>query len=206
MRTRTRKIALGTLMMLVIGAFATHHLMGQDADQGRPESPGSLEVVQDESSMEEKIARYLRTEKELKLEETYLDAEKKDKVILMGWAGGQDAPEFKIFIDTQATARTPDGRVAERMIRIKGIIILPKSAKTFAARQRILELNNRFLQKVWAPDRVLLDSDGDVVFETSLNSLPGAPVSLLTIDDALFRMLKSRKNYYKQLRTVVDLD
>ena len=163
-----------------------------------------LYPVQDESSLERKIANYIKAKS--KVEAVYkFFGEKNDDLYLQYTLIPQGAPRVRLAVDTMVSGRQ-QGRVSERVIKVSTYYVLPASAKTPEARRKILELNNTWHQKKWMPGRVFIDTDGDIAMETFVN-IPGAdtPVHAELIRDIILRTNSVWSEYYKQLAATVNL-
>ena len=146
-----------------------------------------LTVVQDESTMEQVIARHLRTTHQLQVDEKnpkgndlWLDLPMK----------GDPMPGFHIRIDTQPLNRDPSGTVIER-----GILVTLLTGITVSGTQvdRLSRLLNDFNRRK-AFSSAFIDTDRQIVLEWILNVLPpGLPTEyaydIVAREDKLWRGL-----------------
>jgi hypothetical protein len=125
-----------------------------------------LTVVQDESSMEQTIERYLKATYQMTVSEKV----KGDDLWLELPMKGDPAPSYRLLIDTQALNKDRSGRVIERGVRIQALtgIKVPETRRTAVLRV----LNNFNRDKVFAA--VYVDTDGEVMLDWTLNVMaPG---------------------------------
>jgi hypothetical protein len=165
-----------------------------------------LRVTQDESSLEKQIEAWLRTVKKVPgTQIKYLDEEKQDAGVIVP-VDCEGVPPLKVVIDTAPSGHGADGKVTERVISVDSYYVLPDSVKTAAARAKLLELNNKWLSEQGSPDKVYIDSDGDVYFSTSIN-IPGPEVSVNAelVFDAIARMRPFWEGYYPLLKKELNL-
>ncbi len=162
-----------------------------------------LRVTQDESSMELQLAEYLEATEGWFCRKIDNPAGGDDVILQFPFKLGDGIPKVDLLIDTSPSA-TEHGQVTERAVRVWFWHELPDEAKDYDTRQKVLELNNRWMQEHWAPARIVIDPDGDLIFETWVN-VPGedAPMHAEAVRDAVIRLLSAWKDYSGQLRRVV---
>lgn len=169
---------------------------------GEKADPEPLTVVQDESAVEKRIRAYLLRQ-DYVVHTEYLDEEMEDLVLLLTFGGEEGVPDITFEIDTFSTAHDD----SERGIRIMALYELPDKAKTPAERRKILEINNEYMREKWAPDRIYLNGNGDIVLQSSLNMLSeGGPVHLANVEDLLVRAAIGWKDYWTKLRMEADVE
>ena len=148
-----------------------------------------LTLVQDESSMELQIEKYLKTEHQLTLTEKRTG----DDLWLNMAMKGDPMPVYRIAIDTQPLNKDKAGRVIERGIRIQAFTGVKVSEEKRAAATRVVNDFNR--DKVFSA--VYVDTDGEIVLDWTLNVMePGLdPIyvfNVLSREDRLWRELYPR--------------
>lgn len=183
-------------------------LCGQaSGEEASPSSPGKmLSVCEDDSSIEEAIADYIKAKKGWKLRYEYRGPDRKDLVLRCEfWFEG--VPSLRVAIDTAVSGRNPeDGSVSEMVILIRSLYETPQRAKGKQTQLDIIQAINRWHRKVWAPGHMQLDSDGDIVLSTTIN-IPGkeSAVPAEMVVDAINRMGASWYRFYKEeLRRLVE--
>ncbi len=164
-----------------------------------------LGVAPDESLLEEKIEQYLAGRAQWQAERRYLDEAKTDLALAyrLPLTLDPDGPTLMVLVDTQPSAGGDE--VTERAISISSFLVLPDEHKTPETLARIRQYNNDWLQRKWAPDRVFLDRDDDVQFETWVN-IPAAetPVHAELVYDAIARMRSGFTEYSDGLNDVLE--
>jgi hypothetical protein len=126
-----------------------------------------LVVVQDESSMEQTIERYLKDKHQLIINEKFL---KPDDLYLELPMKGEDVPgmpAYRIQIDTQALNRNDSGLILERGVRIQLLTGIKVPADKWVAAMRAINDFNR--RKTFSATYV--DEDGEIVLDWTLNVL-----------------------------------
>jgi hypothetical protein len=163
-----------------------------------------LTVAQDEASVEQAIAAYLKQKDGLEGAVKAFRGNEKD-LYLSYELKGDTAPKFTLVIDTEVTGGVKE-KVQSRAVRLYGYFELPASAKTAEARRKILELNNAWCQDMWVPNRIYLDKDGDVCLETYIN-IPDAQHGIHPeeVRDAFHRTRNILDRYYQRLSETVSL-
>ncbi len=150
-----------------------------------------LTVVQDETSMERVIERYLKENHQLIIEEKTLDS---DDLYLELPFKGDPMPKFRMAIDTQPLNRGEDGEVIERgvLVNLYTDVRIPK--EDFA---RAMEAINDWNRKK-AFSSIYIDTDGEVVCCWILNVLPeGLPTEY--VYDTVARLQNIWKGLYPVL-------
>ncbi|MCX5790597.1 MAG: YbjN domain-containing protein [Elusimicrobia bacterium] len=147
-----------------------------------------LTVTQDERSMEESIARYLRARHSLIVTEKVAEGEDLYLVVPMK---GDPMPKFGINIDTQCTNRGADGKVIERAVRVLTLTGVKVPAEKQDTVLRIINDFNRRRNF----SAVYIDTDREVVLDWTLNVLSvGLPIEY--VYDSLARENKSWHELY----------
>jgi hypothetical protein len=154
-------------LMTMIAAVACLALWGCASPQRQAGVAGAaahadddkLVVVQDESSMEQTIERYLKdkhqlviNEKFLKPDDLYLELPMKGEVV-------PGMPAHRIQIDTQALNKDDNGRILERGVRITLLTGITVPADKWVAAMRAINDFNR--RKTFSATYV--DNDGEVI-------------------------------------------
>jgi len=195
------------LMAVVVIALALG--LGVWASQGGDEfdmssSAWLLYPVQDESSVETTIARYIKQKMNIKADVKFLDDDMSDLAIYYPILP-RDAPHLQVRIDTMSARKKAD-RIVERVIILKAYYVMPDAAKTPETRQKILEASNEYMLKYWIPDRIILDRNGDIVIQTLINIADkNAPIHCEAVVDGLTRMLGGWSSYYEMLDEAIGL-
>ncbi|HTX64224.1 MAG TPA: YbjN domain-containing protein [Opitutaceae bacterium] len=170
--------------LLLLAAAAA--ILGPAAAPTRAQDD-QLVVVQDESSMEQTIERYLKANHQLVITEKH-DGD--DLWLELPMKGGP-MPGYRITIDTQSLNKDPSGRVLERGVRLQALtgIKVPE-----ARRGAVLRLLNDFNRdKVFSA--VYLDNDEEIVLDWTLNVLaPGLATEY--VYDAVYREDKLWRELY----------
>ena len=201
-----RKIVVSVgLVCVLLGAGIWAAEEAEDAEAFDMTSPEwLLRPVQDESSAEKTIAKYIRQKMDINAEVRFLDDEMEDMVLYYP-LNPDDAPNLRVKIDTYSTRETED-RIAERVISLTTWYIMPEEAKTAKMRQKTLEVFNAHMLEYWIPDRFMIDGDGDIQIETFIN-IPdeNAPVHCECVLDSLMRMLSGWSRCYRSLDEEINL-
>jgi len=166
-----------------------------------------MRVVDDEESIEKRIASYFK--QQYNIEAEYLFAEEDDlylQYVLSSEDG--DYPDILVYIDSQPSATSEvDGqtKVIERRVTVSAFYILSDEFKTPDVRATLLEKINLWHIGRWVPQRIYLDRDGDIVMESSFN-IPGDsyPVHVEIIGDQILRMNSAWREFYSDLADVFD--
>jgi hypothetical protein len=123
-----------------------------------------LTVTQDESSMEQAIERYLKTNHDMIINEKTFDPD--DLWLELPWRG-DPMPKYRMTIDTQMLNKDSEGRVIERGVRVQGqtAVFVPE-----VRRDAVLRVINDFnRRKVFSA--IYLDNDGQIMLDWTLNVL-----------------------------------
>jgi len=193
----TTFLAIAIVGVLAAGTWSALAEHGSDPFATDPQ--WQLTVVQDESSMEESIAAFLKARTDWKVKRLYLDEAEED--LMLEYAFTFDAvPEIELRIDTEVSGHVDNDTVTERLIRVFFFHELPDTAKTPEVIVQMLAFNNMYLFNRFAPDRILIDEDGDLFFATTIN-LPGPMVSVHgeMVYDAVVRMVDEWQEYWPKL-------
>lgn len=185
---------------VVLGALLLTVLTGGGAvlGQSKVSADDLIFVVQDETAVEQQIKAYFER-KEYKCTMIFLGENEDDGVLQVPW-GLDPEPDLDVYVDTLIAARDGDD-VTERVIRVFAWYKLPEALKTPEARRRILELNNQYMEEKWAPARIVIDKDGDILLETFVN-IPAqkVPIHAEMINDVMLRLLNGWGNYWEVLK------
>jgi len=171
-----------------IGLLVTVSLCGAAADtrSSAGSAPSMLTVAQDESSVEEAIATYLRSRG---LVVGYVNASanqrEEDRVLILPYGGPSEIPNFRILIDTQPSNRDPSSQtVTERVVFVRlltGTYVKPGHESA------LLGCLNNYHQRFWA-GRFFVDTDRELVADWPLNILAsGLPAEV--VHDAVLRLV-----------------
>ncbi len=164
-------------------------------------SRGLLFVVQDESSLEEQIAGYLETvHGYTSVERRTFNNAPNDLFVAAPISAGS-APPLLVRADTFPI----EGHRQGRSIRIYAFYVLPDSAKTPQAVDRLLELNNSYHIREY-PSRFCIDNDGDILIEQWIR-IPNAavPVHAELVAEAFRSMGKNWETYWAGLSKELNL-
>jgi hypothetical protein len=194
---------VGTLVLVAIVVVGVLLLPATRSARSQPKATVEplLRVCQDESTLEKAIEAYLRVTKGVTDREIgYNDKDKKQDMLVAYPVSVDNAPNIRVVIDTMVAEKDKDGKVRERVIGVQTFYILPASAKTPQARQKILELCNTWMCDHWSPGCIFLDEDGDLCLRTVLN-IPGPdiPVHAEMVFDAIARMRPVWQAFYPLL-------
>ncbi len=152
-----------------------------------------LTVVQDESSMEQSIARYLRHAHHLVVEEK-TQAQDKGDVYLEVPPKDELSSKLRMTIDTQPLNRDKDNKVTERGILIS--LFTGVSVKKEEVAKVQTAINDFTRRRMFSS--IFIDSDGELVCTWSLNVLSqGLPTEY--VFDALARVANAWKMLYPEL-------
>ena len=207
MKTTWKSYVLSLTAMLIAMCPVATVIYGHTKENSTKSAKDSqlLFPAADERSIEEKLARFLREKHDLKSSLQLIDKKDGDYAVILPFSF-TETPNITICIDTQVSATRKTGGIHGRLVLISFQYVLPDWAKkNDTACEYILRLNNRWLRQSWVPDRLFLDEDNDLRFETNLNiPSPDVPLHAEMIFDALFRMLSSWKAYYAELKCGLD--
>jgi hypothetical protein len=170
------------LILLIVAATA---LGSWSAATARAQDE-MLTVVQDESSMEQTIERYLKATQQMVVNEKRSG----DDMWLELPMKGEPMPSYRLTIDTQSLNKNNKGRVIERGVRIQALTGIKVPDARRAAVLRVLNNFNR--DKVFSA--VYVDTDGEVMLDWTLNVMaPGLHVEyvydVVVREDKLWREL-----------------
>jgi len=157
-----------------------------------------MRPVNDESSIEKMIARYMKKVDQVEAELRFI-GDSEDDLALLYQLKPKAAPVMKCGVDTQVSGGEP-GHVAERVVKITCFYVLPEKFKTPAMRAKLFEAINKYHQKYWMPQRFYLDKDGDIVVDNAIN-IPGKefPVHVELVRDVLLRTVSGWNGFYQIL-------
>jgi len=139
-----------------------------------------LTVTQDESSMEATIARYLKARYDVDADVKQLA--EGDQALAVN-VSAKDAPDVRVVVDTQSSARTPDGStITERTVTM----MVYTGVKVPAAKRcAVLEAINHLVAGNWF-SAAYLDEDDEVTLQWSVNVMKeGLPTDYVA--DAVIR-------------------
>jgi hypothetical protein len=166
-----------------------------------------MRVVDDEESIEKRIATYFKQQYDVEAE--YLFAAEDDLYLqyVLSSANG-DYPDILVYIDSQPSATTEvngEQKVIERRVTVSAFYILPDEFKTDEVRASLLEKINLWHMGRWVPQRIYLDGDGDIVMESNFN-IPGDsyPVHVEIVGDQILRMNSAWQEFYSDLSDVFE--
>jgi hypothetical protein len=185
---RNRSLLLMLAVATLLFAFAIAAQAGDD----------QLKVVQDESSMEQTIERYLKANHQLVVNEKTLEED--DLYLELPYEKSDTIPGFRITIDTQSLNKDPDsGEILERgiLINLYTGISIPKEDYAKA-----LEAINEWNRKK-AFSSIFIDTDGEVVCCWVLNVMSeGLPTEY--VFDTVYRVQLNWKNLYPLLTEAIN--
>ena len=160
--------------------------------------------AQDESSVETKIAKYIKKKRGVQAEVKFID-EAMSNLAIYYPSGGGEIPRIKVRINSQSAAKV-DGKITERVVFVSAWYVMPTASKKPEVRRKILEVNNQYMTKYWIPDHITLDSDGDIQLQTMINiSDQKAPVHCEAVLDSIMRLANGWQTYYKLLDEAIGL-
>jgi len=197
MKTRTLAVLLFTCMLLLVAGLAA---AAQDKSAGKEVAKQDklLTVVQDEKSMEQTIARYLRTAHSLIVDEKYAPKDPEDLYLELPYKG-DPMPKFRITVDSQPLNRDKNSnKVIERgvLINLYTDVRVPKD-KTDAAMVAINEWNRKK-----AFSSIYIDTDGEVICCWILNVLNDG-LATEYVYDAVARVQNIWKGLYPSLSEAI---
>ncbi len=185
--------------------------MGEDAGgkKGSEVSAGSqwlLFPAQDESSVELKIAKYLK-EKEGTDAVMVNIADSGTDLVCMYAVDPTVGPRLIVVIDTHVARLDKEtGKVTARCVEVSGHYELPDSVKTSAAQAKLLEYMNSWHQNHFAPGHICLGKDGNLELATYIViPSPEVPVHAEMVRDSLYRTTVVWGEFYAQMAKTVDL-
>lgn len=201
-----RKIVVLAGLVCVSTGLGTWVSASEDAEETFDISSPEwlLRPVQDESSLERTIAKYIRQKMDINAEVRFLDDDMEDMAIYYP-LNPDEAPDLRVKVDTYSS-RDDGDQVAERVISLTAWYVMPDEAKTPELRQKTLEVLNSQMLQFWTPDRFMIDGDGDIQIETFIN-IPHqqAPVHCECVLDSLMRMTSGWNRCYLALDDAIDL-
>lgn len=192
MSARTALLAI-TLTALVFLGGAPTPAIGQD------EGAALLFPTSSDRDLENQIGAYLEANKGWKVDRTLYKGNEDDVLLKVGFNWDDGVPTVNYTVDAIASGRNEADEVTETRIRIATYYKLGITAD-HAMRSRALEALNEYHEKYWMPHRVYLDSDGDVIFESSLN-IPGifSPMHAEVVADAIARSNSGWRTLHEHL-------
>ncbi len=186
-----------TLHGIVIGLVVSSSAMGT----GFAQAPAAdrLVVVQDESSMERTIERYLVDSHKLIVKEKTDSKDPSDMFLELPFTAVDNGAAFRIVVDTQSSNRDKDtGKVKERAVLITlytGVKASPANRSAVVA--MLDDLNRR---KIFAS--FYLDTDGEILNCWVLNVLDvGLPTEY--VYDAIARVDRLWREFWPQVAPIV---
>ena len=171
-------------LLFLIAAAA---ILGPAAASTGHAQDDQLVVVQDESSMERTIERYLKASHQLAINEK----RDGDDLWLELPMKGDPMPGYRITIDTQSLNKDKAGRILERGVRVQALTGIKVPEERRAAVLRVLNDFNR--DKVFAA--VYIDNDEEIILDWTLNVMaPGLATEY--VYDAIVREDKLWRDLY----------
>jgi hypothetical protein len=187
------------LPTLLYGCATTGGIAAQSSGSVSGDADWLMRVVDDEETIEKRIATYFREHYDVEAE--YLFADENDLYLqyVLSSDGG-DYPDLLVYIDSQPSAtNVVDGEqtTTERRVTVSAYFVLPEEFKTANARAMLLEKINHWHIGRWVPQRIYLDEDGDIVLESTFN-IPGDdyPVHVEIVGDQILRMNTAWQEFY----------
>jgi hypothetical protein len=166
-----------------------------------------MHVVDDEESIEKRIATYFRERYDVEAE--YLFADENDLYLQYVLSSNDgNYPDLLVYVDSQPSATNlVDGeeKTTERRVTVSAYYVLPDEFKTTKVRAVLLEKINHWHIGRWVPQRIYLDKDGDIVLESTFN-IPGDdyPVHVEIVGDQILRMNSAWQEFYLDLSDLID--
>ncbi|MBK8978927.1 MAG: hypothetical protein IPM29_23755 [Planctomycetes bacterium] len=144
-----------------------------------------LRVTDSTNALELQIGKYFKDEKGWKVDYRTLGDDAGDLLLDVSFGVEKHAP-ISFTINAVPAARDGD-KVVETRISIRSWFVIGVGPD-HPMRGKVLEAINEHLQGYWIPQRVYLDSDGDLTLESNVN-IPGAdyPVHPEQIADLVIR-------------------
>jgi len=171
-------------LLLLIAAAA---ILGPAAATPARAQDDQLVVVQDESSMERTIERFLKASHQLVINEK----RDGDDLWLELPMKSDPMPGYRITIDTQSLNKDKAGRILERGVRVQALTGIKVPEERRAAVLRVLNDFNR--DKVFAA--VYIDNDEEIILDWTLNVMaPGLATEY--VYDAIVREDKLWRDLY----------
>lgn len=203
---------MNTIHGTVAGMLAACALqLVQKADDGAAKATPvgadpMLTVCQDEKSLEMQYRNYIRARYGITADIGTADRNDDDVILRYRGGSGDDVPELRIDVDTLISAKGPDGKITERVIRITAVHALPAAWRTEQGKLKVLGFNNAMMRERWAPDRITVDDAGNIMLETSIN-IPGPEVGVHAdmVHDSIKRLCGSWGDYWRGLQEVMTL-
>jgi hypothetical protein len=149
-----------------------------------------LVVVQDESSMERTIGRYLKANHQLIVNEKHQG----DDLWLELPMKGEPMPAYRITIDTQSLNKDKSGRILERGVRIQALTGIKVPETRRSAVLRVINDFNR--DKVFAA--VYVDNDDEIMLDWTLNVMEQG-LATEYVYDAVYREDKLWRELYPRV-------
>ena len=199
MRRRRTRLVQAVLVAAVVAVFLSPVLAQPGASATFLQ--GLLFLVDDESSLEKQIGQYLQTVHGYAGVESRAFDGRPDDLFVVAPVSAGAAPGLVVRVDTFPTNGTRQGR----SIRIYAWYVLPDSAKTPQALDRLLELNNKY-HNVHYPTRFCIDGDGDILMEQWITiSKPAVPVHAELVVQGFLQMARNWETYWGDLKSEFNL-
>jgi len=205
MQHRTRKtfaaeiflLAAVVIVLLIASPLAAADEIAEDSTRWL------LPIVEDDETMEKRIAAYMLKVHEIEAE--YHFADENDLVLKYMFSSDENAfPSIPLFVDTeQSNSMTQAGETTERRVSLSAYYVLPEEMKTPEKRVKLLELVNQWHLGKWEPQRLYIDADGDLAMQCTIN-VPGKDfeVHAEVIADQIFRMYGAWGEIYQAVNEV----
>ena len=158
-----------------------------------------LTVVQDESSMEQTIERYLKDKHQLVIDEKTNSSDAGDLYLELPFKG-DPMPKFRMDIDSQPLNRDKDtNKVTERgvLLNLYTDVRVPADKMGVA----LVVINDFNRRKAFCSAYV--DTDGEVVCSWILNVLPDVGLPTEAVYDAVARVQNIWKAIYPDLTNAI---
>jgi hypothetical protein len=203
----THRYSRVRIAALLIAGSLLCTIQGAGGNQDNAASQASrwlLYPEQDESSVETKIAAYLKEKDGTNAVMANIGDDATDLVCLYA---APTKPRLLIAVDTHiAGVNRQTRKVTARSVEVSGHYILPDSAKTPVLRGRLLDLVNTWHQAHLAPGHICLDRKGDLELTTHvIIPSPDVPIHAEVVRDSVYRMVVLWSDFYAQVAKTADL-
>ncbi|MEZ4265953.1 MAG: YbjN domain-containing protein [Myxococcota bacterium] len=151
----------------------------------------TLDVAQDEHSLEERVAAHLR-KRQLSVE---LRWEGRDAVVVLNWRG-KGKPDFRITVDSQPSAGASTQTIRERVVIVR---LLTRVFVPAERRAEVLTLLNARNAEFWAGSFYVQPTDGEIEARWALNIPQGETLASEMVFDAIVRLVSVWAELYPTL-------
>lgn len=197
---------LAMFMISIISILFSQTIVAEDEEDKMISKSALLFVTQKENVLEKQIGKYLNTVHDISGTYKFF-GKNQDNLQVRYTLGGSKIPRMVVYVDiNERSRRKKDNKIIAQIITINGFYVIPKNLKTSSNEIKILKLINKEMSIRFFPDRIYLDGDMDLRFEsTILIPAEKVPVHAETVHRTLLGMMSAWEHFYPQLAKSINL-